>query len=82
MNSTKTTWAGGNEGIPSDGRGTDSNFGLPHNRKHYVSDIGEKDFMNREGPGVAIHNFEKWRDEHSPKKEYSFGKVAAANKLG
>ena len=78
MSATKTSWTAGSEVSPGIGsRGVDSNFGLPHNRKHYVSDIGEKDFMNREGPGVAIYSFEKWRDDHSPKKEYSFPKVRA-----
>ena len=77
MNATKTSWtAGGDLGPGIGSRGVDSNFGLPHNRKHYVSDIGEKDFMNREGPGAAIYNFEKWRDEHSPRKEYSFPRVS------
>lgn len=50
--------------------------GPVHNPKLYISEVGEREFLNKEGPGVAIYNYERCMDERSPKKKISFTRVS------
>ena len=45
------------------GKASESNFGLPHNPKVFVEEVGEREFKNKEGPGVAIYRYEQCLDE-------------------